>query len=81
VSGFSRAGARGLQVDGLADPAADLGLRAVFAVTVSEDASAFFARKGFAEVDHAAVPAVKWSSYDAARKARARVFWRDVGAA
>ncbi|QXC63007.1 GNAT family N-acetyltransferase [Aquihabitans sp. G128] len=78
VSRFSGAGAGGLLVDGLAEHAAALGLRAVFAVTVSADAAAFFARKGFTEVGHDAVPPAKWAGYDASRKAQARVFWRDV---
>ncbi|CAN5497367.1 hypothetical protein BH10ACT1_BH10ACT1_30170 [soil metagenome] len=77
VSRFSGAGAGGLLVDGLAQHAAELGLRAIFAVTVSTDASEFFVRKGFAEVPHDAIPAAKWARYDADRKARARVFWRD----
>lgn len=78
VSRFSGAGAGGLLVDGLADHAAGLGLRAIFAVTVSDDAAAFFARKGFTEVGLDLIPAAKWASYDVARKARARAFWRDV---
>lgn len=76
VSRFSGAGAGGLLVDGLADRAGALGLDAIFAVTVSADASAFFARKGFTEVGHDAVPPVKWAAYDAARKAQARTFLR-----
>lgn len=78
VSRFSGAGAGGLLIDGLVETAAHLHLRAVFAVTVSEDASAFFARQGFTGVDHEQVPAVKWQGYDAARQARARAFWRAI---
>lgn len=78
VSRFSGAGAGGLLVDGLAASAAGLGLRAIFAVTVSADAAVFFVRRGFTEVGHDAVPARKWASYDADRKTRARAFWRDV---
>ena len=76
VSRFSGAGAGGLLVDGLAERAAELGLRAIFAVTVSTEAVAFFARQGFAEVGHDQLPPVKWAGYDAERKAQARCFWR-----
>ncbi len=78
VSRFSGAGAGGLLVDGLVATATEQGLDAVFAVTVSEAASAFFARKGFAEVPHDAVPPAKWAGYDAARKAQARTFWHQL---
>ncbi|MEO6629827.1 MAG: GNAT family N-acetyltransferase [Aquihabitans sp.] len=78
VSRFSGAGAGGLLVDGLADRASAEGLRAIFAVTVSPEASAFFVHKGFSEVDHSRLPAVKWASYDQDRKAAARAFWRDT---
>ena len=78
VSRFSGAGAGGLLVDGLADRAAAGGLRAIFAVTVSTEAAAFFVHKGFSEVDHNRLPAVKWAAYDPHRKAAARVFWRDT---
>lgn len=78
VSRFSGAGAGGMLVDGLTERAAELALRAVFAVTVSADASAFFARRGFAEVAHDQVPAVKWVGYDAARKGQARTFLRQT---
>jgi amino-acid N-acetyltransferase len=78
VSRFSGSGAGGMLVDGLADHAADLGLRGIFAVTVSADAAEFFVRKGFDEVGHDAVPSVKWRGYDAERKAAARVFRRSL---
>jgi amino-acid N-acetyltransferase len=78
VSRFSGSGAGGLLVDGLVQRARTVGLRAVFAVTVSEVAAEFFVRKGFAEVERSAVPASKWVGYDPARLAAARVFWRDV---
>lgn len=78
VSRFSGAGSGGLLVDGLVDRARALGLRAVFAVTVSDSAAAFFARRGFVEVDREAVPAVKWDGYDPDRLSSARVFWRDT---
>ncbi|MBA3280810.1 MAG: GNAT family N-acetyltransferase [Acidimicrobiia bacterium] len=76
VSRFSGAGAGGLLVDGLMEKATRLDLRGVFAVTVSQDASTFFDRKGFSEVGHEQVPTVKWESYDTERKAQARAFWR-----
>jgi amino-acid N-acetyltransferase len=78
VSRFSGAGAGAMLIDGLVDQAADLGLDAVFAVTVSDAAAAFFERKGFEEVDHGAVPAGKWAGYDPERKGRARAFLRPV---
>lgn len=74
VSRFSAAGAGGLLVDGLLEQAAAEGLRAVFAVTVTDAASAFFLRKGFTEVGHDAVPSAKWAGYDPVRKAKARAF-------
>ena len=80
VSRFSGAGAGGLLVDGLAERAADLRLRAIFAVTVSTEAAAFFARQGFAEVGHDQLPPAKWAGYDAQRKAQARCFWRPTPA-
>ncbi len=76
VSRFSGAGAGGRLIDGLADRAAAAGLRAIFAVTVSEEAAAFFDRKGFAEVAQDQVPAAKWLGYDEARRAQARAFLR-----
>lgn len=78
VSRFSAAGAGGLLVDGLVEQAEAAGLRAVFAVTVSEAAAAFFERKGFVEVDHDELPAAKWDGYDPDRKARARAFLRNT---
>lgn len=79
VSRFSGAGAGALLVDGLVAHARRRDLRAVFAVTVSDVAAAFFARKGFAEVSHDDIPAAKWASYDAERKAQARAFLRETG--
>lgn len=76
VSRFSGAGAGGLLVEGLVSRAAERGLRALFAVTVSEVAGAFFARQGFTEVGHDDVPPGKWQGYDAGRSSLARVFWR-----
>jgi amino-acid N-acetyltransferase len=78
VSRFSGSGAGALLVDGLVERARADGLKAVFAVTVSDLAAAFFGRKGFREVDAAAVPERKWEGYDPARRSQARVFWRDV---
>lgn len=79
VSRFSGAGAGALLVDGLVARARERDLRSVFAVTVSDVAAAFFARKGFAEVPHDAIPAAKWAAYDADRKAQARAFLRETG--
>lgn len=79
VSEFSGAGAGGLLLDGLIARAASMGLRALFAVTVSDDAAAFFTRRGFREVGRDALPPAKWRDYDPARLAVARCFWRDVG--
>ncbi len=80
VSRFSGAGAGALLVDGLLAQARDAGLHAVFAVTVSDAAAAFFGRKGFVEVPHDAIPSQKWAGYDPERLARARAFLREVGA-
>ncbi len=80
VSRFSGAGAGGLLVDGLAERAAELGLRALFAVTVSAEAAAFFARRGFTEVAHDQVPPTKWVGYDAQRERQARTFLRPTDA-
>ena len=76
VSRFSGAGAGGLWVDALVERAAEAGLEAVFAVTVSSAAGAFFVRRGFEEVDQDRVPPVKWDGYDPERRRQARVFWR-----
>jgi amino-acid N-acetyltransferase len=78
VSRFSGAGAGGLLIDHLVERARADGLRAVFAVTVSDAASAFFARKGFAAVDPTTVPEQKWAGYDPRRRAQARVLWRTL---
>lgn len=78
VSEFSGAGSGGLLVDGLLARAGEQGLRALFAVTVSDDAARFFLRRGFHEVPRDAVPAAKWDGYDPERLARARCFWHEV---
>lgn len=78
VSEFSGAGSGGLLVEGTLERAAREGLRALFAVTVSDDAAAFFLRRGFREVSREDVPPAKWAGYDPERLARARCFWRDV---
>lgn len=78
VSQFSGAGAGGMLLDALAERAHDLGLRALFAVTVSAEAATFFARHGYHEVPREAVPASKWVGYDPQRLDAARCFWRDV---
>lgn len=79
VSRFSGAGAGGLLVEALVDRAGRDGLRAVFAVTVSDAAADFFLRHGFAEVGHDRVPERKWEGYDEHRLAAARVFLRPTG--
>lgn len=78
VSQFSGSGAGGLLVEGLVEQAAAEGLKAVFAVTVSEAAGQFFLRRGFHEVGRDELPSVKWASYDPVRLELARVFWRDT---
>lgn len=79
VSSLSGKGAGAQLVDGVVDQAAELGLRAVFAVTVSAVAADFFVRRGFREVGLEEVPAAKWAGYDARRRTGARAFWCDVG--
>ncbi|WP_421119034.1 GNAT family N-acetyltransferase [Aquihabitans daechungensis] len=78
VSRFSGAGAGALLIDGLLDQASSTGLEAVFAVTVSDAAAAFFDRKGFVEVGHDEIPSAKWAGYDPDRLDRARGFVRSV---
>lgn len=78
VSRFSGAGAGGLLIDGLVERAAEDGLKAVFAVTVSEAAAGFFIRKGFREVGHQELPAAKWDGYDETRRSLARAFLRST---
>ncbi len=78
VSRFSGAGAGGALIEGLVDQAGGQGLRAVFAVTVSDAAADFFVRRGFREVGLDEVPASKWNGYDPGRRSEARAFWRDV---
>ena len=74
VSEFSGAGAGGLLIDALLNRARDLGLTRVFAVTVADDAAAFFLHRGFTEVSQDEVPADKWQGYHPDRLARARCF-------
>lgn len=80
VSRFSGAGAGSMLVDGLIERATQRGIGAVFAVTVSDLAAEFFARKGFHEVPHETIPPAKWAGYDPARLVAARAFLRDVAA-
>jgi amino-acid N-acetyltransferase len=54
------------------------GLAYVFACAVDERAVQFFARRGFARVEPALVPAAKWRGYDARRLARVAVFKRTL---
>jgi amino-acid N-acetyltransferase len=67
-------------VDRMLEEAEALGLRYVFACTVDERARQFFARQGFVEVEHDAVPARKWSGYDTKRRARVAALRRDLPA-
>lgn len=78
VSRFSGSGSGAVLVDGIVARAEAEELHAVFAVTVSDAASAFFTRKGFTEVDADRVPPAKWDGYDTERRGRARVLWRDL---
>lgn len=78
VSRFSGAGAGGLLIDGLMKRAAADGLKAVFAVTVSETAAGFFTRKGFREVEQHELPDAKWDGYDDTRRSLARAFLRST---
>ena len=74
VSEFSGAGAGGLLISALLKRALDRGLTSVFAVTVSDDAAAFFLHRGFTEVSRDDVPPGKWTGYHPERLARARCF-------
>ena len=74
VSEFSGAGAGGLLIDALLNRARNKALTSVFAVTVSDDAAAFFAHRGFTEVSRDEVPVGKWEGYHPERLARARCF-------
>ncbi|MFT3860150.1 GNAT family N-acetyltransferase [Micropruina sp.] len=74
VSEFSGAGAGGLLISALLKRALDRGLGSVFAVTVSDDAAAFFLHRGFTEVSRSEVPPGKWTGYHPERLARARCF-------
>ena len=56
------------------------GLDYVFACAVDERAMQFFARLGFARVEAGAVPAAKWTGYDARRRVRVAVFRRPLSA-
>ncbi|SEC05282.1 N-acetylglutamate synthase (plasmid) [Tsukamurella tyrosinosolvens] len=78
VAEFSGLGAGSLLIDGLFELCRTRGLTHVFAVTVSDSAADFFARRGFREVGHRDVPATKWEGYDAERLAVARCFLRPV---
>ena len=72
MSEFSGAGAGGLLISALLKRALDRGLTSVFAVTVSDDAAAFFLHRGFTEVSRDDVPPGKWTGYHPERLARAR---------
>ena len=65
-------------MEGLLERAAARGLRAVFAVTVSDPAAELFIRKGFAEVPPESLPAAKWQGYDPDRLRSVRAFWADL---
>lgn len=78
VSRFSGSGAGSVLVDGIIERAECEGLRAIFAVTVSEAATDLFVRQGFEPVDHSRLPAAKWEGYDPERRHRARALWRDL---
>jgi len=78
VSRFSGAGAGAQLIDGLVGQASALGLRAVFAVTVSDAAAAFFERKSFVRVAHDEIPRAKWAGYDPDRRAQAQAFLRPI---
>ncbi|WP_211283088.1 GNAT family N-acetyltransferase [Serinibacter salmoneus] len=80
VSQFSGAGSGGMLIDGVLQLAAERGLRAVFAVTVSDEAAAFFLRRGFHEVPQSQIPPAKWEGYAPERLALARCYWREVTA-
>lgn len=81
VSQFSGAGSGGMLIDGALQLAAERGLRAVFAVTVSDEAAAFFLRRGFHEVPPSQIPPAKWEGYAPERLALARCYWREVAPA
>ena len=78
VSRFAGEGAGGQLLEGLVALAMDLGLRAVFACTVSEHAAAFFERHGFAHVPQEHLPSIKWDGYDEARRSDVRSLWLDL---
>jgi amino-acid N-acetyltransferase len=67
-------------VDALLTEADRRGLVAVFASTVDVRAAQFFERMGFTRVQHDAVPAAKWTGYDARRRNRVAVFRRELRA-
>lgn len=80
VNRFAGEGAGGQLLEGLMAAAIGRGLKAVFACTVSDKASAFFMRHGFVEVPHGQIPAAKWEGYDPARRRRIRALWLDLEA-
>lgn len=80
VSRFSGSGAGSVLVDGIIERAESQGLRAIFAVTVSEAATDLFVRQGFEPVERSRLPPAKWEGYDPQRRQRARALWRNLGA-
>ncbi len=81
VNRYSGEGVGRRLVEGLVDAARAGSARAVFACTVSDRAAALFERSGFTPVGHDRVPAAKWADYDAERRARLAVHWRDLSPA
>lgn len=79
VNRYSGEGVGRRLVEGLVDTARSVGVRAVFACTVSERAAALFERCGFVRVSPDRVPAAKWVDYDAGRRERLAVHWLDLG--
>lgn len=81
VNRYEGEGVGGRLVDGLVEAARRLGVRAVFACTVSSRAAALFRRCGFREVPQQQLPDAKWVDYDPERRWNLSTHWFDLGGA
>jgi amino-acid N-acetyltransferase len=78
VTRFLGEGVGGHLVGYAVERARRLERRYVFACSTQDRVGTFFERSGFAAVGPEALPAEKWTGYDAERRARVRCFRRDL---
>lgn len=78
ITRFKGEGVGARLLDQVVGDAQGLGLRYVFACTTAPRAQAFFERQQFRPVGAADVPAAKWVGYDEERRARLKIYRRDL---